>query len=289
MRHYILLNYGGTLTLNVDALPSAATVSITHGNTTYVDAASITDLGSSTTSTALAGVSQDDPRVMFADTSGFSVGDSVVVADEYGQEESNVILGLDADQFIFAKALSRDYAIGSTVSTRSISYTVADDVFSDVKTNVLARFILDGSVVRDLVFDVVKSPIQQPLSPSTLMDMSRETYEQCRDDEDASAKLERSWDLCLEQLASAGLYPRYIVADTQLKELHLIATKLIMAEDGIEPATEVGYFPGGVAGYFAQRMNAIVENLKIKWLDTDSDLVSDDGESNIRRQIRIKY
>lgn len=291
MHQYLLLDNYGILKCDTTGKPSSGTITIyDSGGNEVLSATDLSDLGASTTLSAAAGISQSNSRIVqVSSATGFLPNDTVKIKDAYGISENHVLAGADGYTMFVADTLVNDYPIGSTVQTTEVSYEVDDDLFSQVETSCRARFNLtigSATEIRDIVFDVVHSPITQPLTVENLPEYDPTAAAQLPSScKDWGKTLEHAWDRTIHYLSASGLYPKYAIDKEQLMLLHHLAFRWNLAEQGIEPHSD--WIAGGAIGYFRSEFFATLETLKVRWLDTSNDLAPNANEIEKLKQTRI--
>lgn len=290
MRQYVLLDSGGTLRIATDgALSSGAITLYGSGGTVAQASVALTDTGASTTTDAAAGPSQTDPTLLpVTSESGFLAGDSVLITHVDGRTEHHRVLGVSTGELALERELQWDVDIGSAVETAEVSYSVGSDVFSDPAANCRARWSLVRSgvtTVKDLVFDVVRSPVLQPLTEQNLSENLPLVTQQLPSTIQSWAPLlERSWARTLNALDAAGLYPEIIISDDDLLGVHCLAFQWTLAELGVDPQVEI---LGGAVSYFRGQFHNEINELKVRWLDRTDNLTPGADERGHNRQGKV--
>lgn len=262
------------------------------GSELAADGATGVTLGAECTVASDSGYSQSDRRMLILDSTGYS---SLVVDEPYrldnsaGQHEWVRFIKLPTSRnAIVSEELEYDYEDGDTIVGTWVTRAVTDTESADLGINYRARFtatIGSSTVIKDILFDVVKSKLDQPLTPDNLVEYDPLINRQLPAEiagTDWGKYLGKTWDLVYQDLINQQLHPSRIIDPDQLAPLHFYKFKMRLAEDGLLSAEELNMYQGQAIKHFmfqyTNHLQMIIKQLS--WYDSNEDLIPDDEETN---------
>jgi hypothetical protein len=292
MKKQILQGSTDSVSCRFENRPSACTVALYSydGSELTADGADGVTLGASCAVASACGYSQSDRRALILGATGYDdlvVGKAYRLDNSSGQHEWVKFLSLPSDRdTTVQEELAYDYATDDTLVGTTVSRALTAAESATVGVNYRARFSATVSgitSVKDVLFDVVKSVLDQPITADTLSDhdplINRHLPAEIAGT-DWERLLEKSWDRVYHDLVDQQLHPSRIMDPEQLVPLHIYKFKMMLAEIGITPDQDM--YPSQAIKHFqfqyATHMQMVLKQLS--WYDSDEDLVPDEGETN---------
>ena len=294
MKKQIIQGTADAVSCRFEDRPSACTVALygADGSELAADGATGVTLGAECTVASDSGYSQSDRRQLTLNSTGYSdlsVNEPYRLDNASGQHEWVRFLKLPTDRdAVVSEELEYDYEADDTLVGTWVTRAVTDSESADLGINYRARFaatVGSSTVIKDVLFDVVKSKIEQPLTPDNISEYDPLINRQLPAEiagTDWSKYLEKVWDLVYQDLINQQLHPSRIMDPDQIAPLHYYKFKMRLAEDGLLSAEELNMYQGQAIKHFAyQYTNHMQMILKqMSWYDADEDLVPDDEETN---------
>lgn len=292
MKFQVIEDTADTISCRFDRRPSACTVAIFKADGSTVTSASATGvtLGAQCTVAADAGVSESDRRAVTLAATGYS---GLLVRRPY--RLTNSAQQFEHVQFtklptgraaVVSEELEYDYAAGDTVEDTVVyrAITAAESV--DIGLNFRARFtatVSGSAVIKDVLFDVVKSKLDQPITAANISDFDPMINRYLPVEiagTDWERQLEKAWDLVYQDLVSQGLHPSRLLDEKQLAILHYHKFKVMLGRNGITASQDI-YPMQAVKDHQFEYVNQmqLIRNA-LTWNDDDEDLIADENESN---------
>lgn len=294
MKKQIIQETSDTVSCRFENRPSACTVALyaADGSELAADGVTGVTLGAECTVASDSGYAQSDRRLLILTSAGYS---DLVVDEPYrldnsaGQHEWVRFIKLPIDRnAIVAEELEYDYEADDTLVGTWVTRAVTDAESVDLGINYRARFtatIGSETIVKDVLFDVVKSKLDQPITPDNLVEYDPMINRQLPAEiagTDWAKYLEKTWEMVYQDLINQQLHPSRIIDSDQLAPLHFYKFKMRLAEDGLLSAEELNMYQGQAIKHFmfqyTNQMQMIIKQLS--WYDSDEDLIPDNEETN---------
>ena len=292
MKSQVIEDTQDTISCRFSRRPSACTVALYKANGDELAAASATGvtLGAQCTVGAASGYSQSDRRTLTLVETGYSdlvLHRPYLIRNASQQQEIVQFTKLPSDYAAeVAEELEYDYASSDTLEDCLVERTITSTESADIGLNFRARFtatVSGSTVVKDVIFDVVKSKLCQPITADNLTDYDPMINRQLPAEiagTDWERQLEKAWDLVYQDLIAQGLHPSRLMDEKQVAILHYHRFKKLLAENGITASQDI--FPMQAVKHHAfeytNQMNLI--RTQLTWYDEDEDLVPDASETN---------
>lgn len=292
MKFQVIEDTQDTISCRFSRRPSACTVAIYKADGSALTAASATGvtLGAQCTVGDSSGYSQSDRRLLTLSETGYS---GLVLLRPYlirnvsQQEEIIRFLKLPTDYAaVTDEELQYDYASADTLEDCLVERTITATESADIGLNFRARFsatVSGSTVIKDVLFDVVKSKLDQPITADNLSDFDPLINRQLPAEiagTDWERQLAKAWDLVYQDLIAQGLHPSRLLDEKQVAILHYHRFKKLLAENGITASQDI--YPMQAVKHhafeYANQMSLI--RTQLTWYDEDEDLAVDAGESN---------
>jgi hypothetical protein len=206
-----------------------------------VVASTAATLGAETTFDADSGVSQDDRRIAnLTAIVGFTfLGDAMAINAAL-QIEAVKLVSLPASGACqIQEEFKYDYAAADVFESPEVTFTVTAPVSGKVGINYRARFIAtmpDGSVeVEDVIFDVVNSRLEQPITDQNITDYDPNLLKLVPSNLRGTrwkAQLVIAWDAVYQDLVTEKLIPHRYMDHHRLAMVHFYKFKVILSENG---------------------------------------------------------
>jgi hypothetical protein len=291
-KYQILKDSAAVIECRFDDRPSACTVQLLKpdGSELAADGGTGVTLGDQCTVASAAGYSQPDRRALPLEATGYS--DLVVhrpykVTNTAQQFEFVKFLKLPTDRSAtVAEELQYDYVASDTVDDTIVARAITAVEAVNIGINFRARFtatVNSVTVVKDILFDIVRSILDQPLTVETLVKFDPMINRQIPAElqgTDWAEQLEATWTLVYQDLINQQLHPSRLMDSKQLIPLHYYKFKLILAEDGVTAHPDM--YPSQAIKHFSFQYRNAMEMISrsFTWHDKDEDLTPDSGETN---------
>lgn len=182
--------------------------------------------------------------------------------------------------------LKFDYEDGDSLQETNVTRTITTDESATLGLNYRARFtatLSDGSYIEDVLFDVVNSICEQPITAENLADydfvLANDDRHEGLEGSNWERQLEIAWHDVLVDIRGLQIRPENLLDEKQLATLHLLKFKHNLARIGISPEDHPsGYALQEYRTEYIQLLDLIKDSFS--WNDKDEDLVNDDGETD---------
>jgi hypothetical protein len=233
--------------------------------------------------------------ITVADETGARVGDPVVITDAQGRSEVHTIDGATTNTISIRDRLSRDYAIGATVISAAVYYTLDASSTSTYPADAYYQALFENSnwtAERAILFRVVdfahdESPIRYEDLRRWIPHASalRDSY----DDADLDEARDTAWEILRTRIEASRRDPEVWRGEERIRSVGgLLAAGLFALSHGHDTMGErlIGVDPPGDGGLFAAHWENTIRTLG--WFDTAQDRGVDRGEVDTLSTYRVR-
>ncbi len=253
------------LTVRFSRRPDSCVVTLYKPGGEELTAEAAATLGPETYLTGAAGFGQDDQRVVpVASIDDLEFLGTYHMINAARQKEAVQLLSVPASKGLTIDApLQYTYAADDVLESPDVTRTITALESATAGYNYRARFTAsmpDASVViRDLVFDVVKTRLEQPVTADNIHEhdpLIHKLQTSNHRGTDWAVMLDKAFDGMFQDLITQGLKPDRYIDEERLAQLQVYKLKITLAESGLKVGEE--QYPFEAARFFLKRYDRLL-------------------------------